>query len=152
MVVASVLTSPSASAECVMVPAKQMAKQVMEEKRYELVFSGIVVAVTRTADLGYRATFDVDGVWKGTVTKQFDLYVWESAAEIPKFETGRHYLALARKLVTPQERKGAGLDNDTVAFTPVQCSDPLSLAPDLIRKLGPGRAPTASANPGVTGH
>ena len=81
-----------------------MAKQVMEEKRYEVVFAGTVVAVTRTAELGYRATFEVDRVWKGTVMKRFDLYVWELSPERPRFEVGKHYLALARTLVSSRER------------------------------------------------
>jgi hypothetical protein len=146
MLVAFLLTSPAARAECVRISAKEMAKLVMEETRYELVFSGTVVAVTRTADAGYRATVEVDRVWKGSVTKRFDLYVGELAAEIPRFEIGHHYLALARKVVTAQERKSVGLDqDDVVAFTPVACSDPLSLPPDLARELGRGRVPPASA-------
>ena len=147
LAVAWLSTSQVARAECVRVSGKEMAKRVMEEQHYELVFSGTVVAVTRTAELGYRATFDVDRVWKGSVTKRFDLYVWELAPEVPRFETGHQYIALARKLVAPQERKGAGLDKtDLIAFTPVQCSDPDSLAPDIARELGPGRAPLSRAH------
>jgi hypothetical protein len=98
LAVAWLSTSQVARAECVRVSAKEMAKRVMEEQHYELVFSGTVVAVTRTAELGYRATFDVDRVWKGSVTKRFDLYVWELTPEVPRFETGHQYIALARKL------------------------------------------------------
>jgi hypothetical protein len=146
MLVAFLLTSPSARAECERISAKEMAKLVMEGPRYELVFSGTVMAVARTADTGYRATLEVDRVWKGSVTKRFDLYIGELAAEIPRFEIGHHYLALARKLVTAHERKSVGLDqDDVVAFTPVACSDPLSLPPDLARELGPGRVPPALA-------
>ena len=121
-----------------------MAKRVMEDKAYEVVFTGTVVAVTRTAELGYRATFDVGRVWKGAVTNRFDLYVWELNPEMPRFEVGQHYLALARRLLTAREREGAGissLSSGTVAFTPVQCSDPPSLDPDLVRYLGAGAPP-----------
>lgn len=132
----------SAAAECVRLPAKDMAKLVVEDKRYELVFAGKVVAVTRTAEFGYRAAFEVDRVWKGAVTKSFDLYVWELNPELPRFAVGQHYLALARRLLTPREREGAGIPApNTVAFTPVQCSDQPSLDPDLARQLGAGSPP-----------
>jgi hypothetical protein len=138
IVVVCVLTSASARAECVRVTAKD----VQEAERYELVFSGTVVEITRTAELGYRASFEVERVWKGSVTKRFDLYVWELDPEIPRFIVGRHYLALAKKLVSAPARRGAGLgDSNTLAFTPVQCSDPDSLAPNIIRDLGPGQPP-----------
>jgi hypothetical protein len=117
-----------------------MAKQVMEDKLYELVFTGNVVAVTRTADLGYRATFDVDRVWKGVVTKQSDLYVWELSAEHPDFRVGHHYLALAQTLVSARARDSAGVPSSVaVAFTPVNCSD--ALDPDVVRYLGAGLPP-----------
>jgi hypothetical protein len=141
IVVTFILPTPPASAECV----RTTARQVMESKHYEVVFSGTVVAITRTADFGYRATFDVDRVWKGTVAKRSDLHVWEMAAETPRFVVGQKYLALARKLVAPEERNGVGLKGtDIVAFTPVQCSDPDSLAPDIIRDLGRGYPPKGS--------
>src|SRR4030095_12875223 len=70
---------PATGSECV----KLSPKTVVEEPSKELIFRGKGVAVTRTADLGYRATFDVERVWKGPVGKRFDLYVWELAAEVP---------------------------------------------------------------------
>src|SRR4029453_11252833 len=70
---------PATGSECV----KLSPKTVVEEPSNELIFSGKVVAATRTAHLGYRATFDVERVWKGPVGKRFDLYVWELAAEVP---------------------------------------------------------------------
>jgi hypothetical protein len=143
VILVACLSAPRpAAAECVRLAAKEMARLVMEDKRYEVVFAGRVVAVTRTADEGYRATFEVDRVWKGEVTKRFDLYVWELSSELPRFEAGKHYLALARKLLTSRERDGAGIpSSDMVAFTPVQCSDPPSLDPDLVRHLGAGLPP-----------
>lgn len=144
IVVASLATALSARAECVITTAKQ----VVEEKHNEFVFSGTVVAVNRTAELGYRATFDVDGVWKGSVSKRFDLYVWELAAELPTFAVGHHYVAIAKTLVDPRARQGAGLGGtDIVAFTPVQCSDAFSLSPNLVRDLGPSQPPNRSAEP-----
>jgi hypothetical protein len=137
-IVASLLAAPSAHAECI----QKSAKEVTEGKFYDLLFGGTVVEIARTAELGYRATFDVDRVWKGSVSRRFDLYVWELEPEIPRFEVGHHYLAIARRLVDPRVRQGSGLGgSDTVAFTPVGCSDPFSLAPDIIRGLGEGQLP-----------
>jgi hypothetical protein len=136
IVVASLLAAPSARAECVWLSAKD----VMEGKLYELVFSGTVMEITRTADFGYRATFYVDRVWKGSVAKRFDLYVWELPAETPHFEIGQHYVALAKRLTDPRARQSAGVVGaDTVAFAPVECSD--AQGPNLIRDLGAGQPP-----------
>jgi hypothetical protein len=58
----------------------------MQESVFELVFSGTVAEVTRTSEVGYRATFDVDRVWKGPVSRRIDLYLWELPPEGPRFE------------------------------------------------------------------
>jgi hypothetical protein len=138
LVLVSVLIAASVAAECVRVSAKN----VLENPDYELVFAGTVVNVTRTAELGYRATFDVDRVWRGSVTRRFDLYVWELAPEIPRFEVGKRYLALAKHLTDPRARQGVGLGNtDRDVFTPAQCGDPLSLAPNILGELGVGQPP-----------
>lgn len=65
------LIAPTAGAECVKVTPKTW----IDMPSSELVFSGTVVDVTRTADLGYRATFEVARVWKGSVRGRIDLYV-----------------------------------------------------------------------------
>jgi hypothetical protein len=142
MLIAALSAPGLHAAECVRFSSPEVrAKEVMENGRYELVFDGMVVAVTRTGDVGYRATFDVDRVWKGAVPKRFDLYVWELSPEVPRFEAGHLYLALARKLLTGPERDGAGVPSaDGVAFTPVACSEP-SLDLDLARYLGAGLPP-----------
>ena len=144
IVVASLLTALSARAECVIVTAKH----VLEETRYQLVFSGTVVAIDSTAEYGYRATFDVDRVWKGSVSKRFDLYVSPLAGEMPTFELGRHFVAAATKLDDPRVRQLVGLGGtDTVAFTPVACTDSFSLSPTFVQDLGPGKPPNQSAEP-----
>ena len=130
----------SVRAECVSLSAKQ----VMKEARYELVFSGKVVSITRTADAGYRATFDVDRVWKGSVLKSLDLYVWELAAEMPRFEVGHRYVVLAQRLVDGRARAGVGLGStNSVAFAPAPCSDGPTQGPTMLRDLGAGRPPKA---------
>src|SRR5215467_4505992 len=116
-VVAVVLAASSAHAECI-----GGTGWWLNEKSVELVFSGTVTDVTRTAELGYRASFNVDRVWKGTVTKHFDLYVWELAAEMDLVEAGHRYVIGARRLIDARARQGAGLAAaDTLAFTQVMC-------------------------------
>ena len=102
IVVACLLAAPSVRAECILLSAKD----VMEGKTHELVFSGTVMEIARTADFGYRATFSVDRVWKGSVPRRFDLYIWELLAEMPRFEIGKHYAALAKRLTGPSGATG----------------------------------------------
>jgi len=135
MIVAWLLGAPFARAECFIVTAQH----VMTEKAYELVFHGTVVEILRASDNRYRATFDVDRVWKGSVAKRFDLYIWEPPAETPRFEVGSQYVALAQRLIAPRARRDVGLgDMDTLAYTPLLCSDRMLQAPDFIRDLGTG--------------
>jgi hypothetical protein len=130
------LAAVSAHAECVRVSPKI----AVEGPGSELVFSGKVVQITRTAELGYRATFDVDRVWLGSVSKRFDIYVWELAPEAPRFEMAGTYVAIARRVdESTGEKVGLGGTN-VVAFTPVQCSAGHSVS-EFIRELGSGRPP-----------
>jgi hypothetical protein len=135
LVMVSLLAAPVARAECVSVPPK-----VVMMSHNDVVFSGKVVDITRTAELAYRATFEVDHVWAGSVTKHFDLYVREET-ESPRYEKGRQYMAFANRLTSQERRQGVGLGKtDTVAFAPVSCSDEYSLS-DFIRNLDPGEPP-----------
>lgn len=136
------LAAVSASAECVRVSPTI----AVEGPSTELVFSGKVVQITRTAELGYRATFDVDRVWLGSVTKRFDLYVWELAPEAPRFEMAGTYVAIARRVDEPtREKVGLGGTN-VVAFTPLQCSAGHSIS-EFTRELGSGRPPKEPVDP-----
>lgn len=47
------------------------------------------------APAAYRATFEVERVWRGSVTRHFDLYVWEHATETPRFELDDEYVVFA---------------------------------------------------------
>ena len=142
IVVASLMTPLSARAECVMVTAKQ----VLENPGFELVFSGTVIAADSTGEQGYRVTFDVDRVWKGSVSKRFDLYVSPRVAETPTFELGRHSVAVAWNSITHVCGNSSDLAaTDTVAFTPVPCTDSASLSPSFIQDMGPSKPPNQSA-------
>jgi hypothetical protein len=140
VVAAASMSIPSeAHAECVSVPAQER----LANKINELVFSGIVVEIVRAGDLGYRATFEVDRVWKGAVSKRFDLFVSERSPEIGRHHEGEHYIVFATPMVDPVFRKDVGLAGDiTVAFTPSPCTDPVSLGPDVLSDLGAGYEPT----------
>src|SRR5262249_23150675 len=136
--VVSLLKASPARSECFVLTANDL----MEGAVYEVVFSGRVVEITRTGPDGYRATFEVDRVWKGSVSKRFDLYIWELAPEIPGFAVGQHYLAAAQRLVDPRARQGTGLGGtDAVAFTPVQCTGTVSQSAAVVGDLGEGKPP-----------
>jgi hypothetical protein len=142
LVLASITTAAPARAECVSILGKQMLKG------RDVVFSGTVVHITRIGDAGYRATFEVDRVWKGSVSKRFDLYVWGRSAEMPRFEAGKRYLALADKLTDPEVRRALGLaESETVAFRAGLCTGEYSPTPETLRDMGPGKPPKESTAP-----
>jgi hypothetical protein len=135
---AILLNGHTLNAECITVPINAF----LDAKGNELIFSGTVVEIVRTAPFGYRATFEVDQVWKGVVSKRIDLYVWELPAETPRFGLNRHYLVVAKRLVDPLEREGVGLGgSDMTAFAGVQCSPPEWDKGQMICDLGRGQPP-----------
>jgi hypothetical protein len=141
ILVGSVLAAPSASAECI-----TGGRWWIDDKLVELVFSGTVVEITRTAELGYRATLEVDRVWKGSVPPRFDLYLWELAPEMPRVGVGRRYVLGAKRLLSVREREGVGLaTNHLVAFAPINCGAleyKDAEQSGTIRDLGVGRRPS----------
>ncbi len=138
------LIARPAHGECIVLGANE----VVESSLYERVFSGTVKTVTRTGEVGYRATFDVDRVWKGVVPSESDLYVWELSPETPRFEVSRKYIVLARRLVDPRARADVGLTATSVeAYAPVPCSDAFAPTPENLRVLGPGRQPSVGPAP-----
>jgi len=123
----AVASTVSAGAECITMSAEAA-------RRHTVVFRGTVAAIVRTADLGYKATFNVETVWKGSVTRQFDAYVWELPPELPRFEAGRSYVVVADPLRDRRARQALGLIDDTlVAYGPAMCSD---IAPTEVERLG----------------
>jgi hypothetical protein len=137
IVVASLLTATPAGAECFVLTGKSL----LEDPNVPLIFSGTVVEVTRTGDEGARVTFEVDRVWKGSVSKRFDVYLWDPEPETPRFgPPGEPYVVAAAPLSNLRARQGVGLrETDALAFAPVQCSGALS--PDVVRELGAGQPP-----------
>jgi hypothetical protein len=142
LVLGTVLNAQAARAECISRPAKD----VLADPQAELVFSGTVTTVKRTAELGYRATFAVDRVWKGTVPSVFDVYVWEMTPETERFRERMHAVVVARKIVDPRIRAGAGLQSDNeVAFMPTPCNAGLFVTWDKVGSLGQAWVPDAVA-------
>jgi hypothetical protein len=132
-----VAAMPSVRAECVNVGPKEL----LERTSSELVFGAKVAEITRTADAGYRATFDVQRAWKGSVPKRIDVYVWELAAEMPRFEKSGEYLVVAKTLVDERVRKNVGApESQTKLLTPPQCSGGYSVSA-FLRDIGPGYPP-----------
>lgn len=113
----------------------------------ELVFSGTVDKIVRTAELGFRASVTVDRVWKGSVDQQIDVFVWELAPEWPPIARFQRYVFALRRIRPiddQRERDGAGVPDGSVAFTPIMCgAEPYADAErsGLVRDFGPGYAP-----------
>jgi len=140
LAVGSLLVASPAHAECI-TPGEWW----LREPSVERVFSGTAVEITRTADLGYRATFDVDRVWKGTVPRRLDLYVWELQVEMNEIVRGRKYLVGATRLIEARERQGVGLaGTGTVAYTEIRCGAPEYREAEetgILRAMGVGAPP-----------
>jgi hypothetical protein len=81
----------------------------LRDKHVELVFSGRVVTVTRTAGDATRSTFVVDGVWKGDVPARIDLYEWEGIGEVDRVVVEQRYLVGAMCLTWMRMREAVGL-------------------------------------------
>lgn len=116
---------------------------LIEQGLVDLVFSGNVVGVNQVAEAGIRVTFNVDRVWKGSVPKRFDLYVWLPDAEMPTFSFAGRYVVFATKM-TGRSLEGVGLTSDVPAFKPGQCGALDYSAAEksgTIRGLGIGRHP-----------
>ena len=137
-----VLTNPTTHAECL-----QAGRWWVDGSWAELVFSGTVDKIVRTAPFGFRASVTVDRVWKGSVEQSIDLFVWELGGERPPISRFQRYVfALRRMRPTDdqRERDGAGVPDDAVAFTPILCgAEPYDDAErsGMLRDLGQGYAP-----------
>jgi len=130
-----VLGASNANAEC----ARRTATSVLS---HALVFRGTVLQLTNTGPQGVRVTFDVDRVWKGSVTRRFDVYVSWRQSEIPYFETGQRHLVIADPQTDPERRQAVGIDEkNTLAYFPVRCSDRASLVRTIESDLGAGSPP-----------
>jgi hypothetical protein len=138
--VASLLAASSARAECI-----SPGEWWLRDKLVEVVFSGTAIEVTRTTEVGYRATFNVERVWKGHVPRHFTLYVWELSPERDRIDAGRRYLVGATRLIDARARQGLGFaGTDSVAFTELNCGAPDYKEAErtgMIRDLGAGQPP-----------
>jgi hypothetical protein len=137
--IALVVLPTAVDAECV----KVTPKMLRDAPSSELVFAGTVVEVTRTSELGSRATFEVQRVWRGKVPKRFDVYMWDLASpEAPRFEKmGLSYVVVAKRLENQRARDGVGLGrSNAVAFTGVECSGGHPVE-EFVRGVGPGKPP-----------
>ena len=138
------LAATTAHAECVKIPPKQWLKY----PDTELAFSGKVVEVTKAGELGVRATFEVERVWKGQVSRRFDVYTSPPAsAETPYYEKDHSYVVIAKRLLNEEARANAGFGNsDAVVFTGAVCSGFYSVD-EFVRSLGRGKPPSKNPKP-----
>ena len=105
------------------------------------VFSGIVSDIEESAGAAaHVVTFDVQRVWKGTLTKRVSLYQLNTTEAIP-FSAGVPYLIVAYRL-PPEKRELSGTIQRATSFGVATCvSRTLEQAERLgdLRELGPGR-------------
>ncbi len=105
------------------------------------VFSGIVSDIEESAGaVAHVVTFDVQRVWKGTLTRQVSLYQLNTVDAIP-FSAGVPYVIVAYRL-RPEERELSGTIQRAPALGVASCvSRTLEQAERLgdLRELGPGR-------------
>ena len=105
------------------------------------VFSGTVSDIEESAGaVAHVVTFDVQRVWKGTLTKRMSVYQLNTLDAIP-FSAGVPYLIVAYRL-RPEERELSGTIQHAPALGVASCvSRTLEQAERLgdLRELGPGR-------------
>ena len=135
--------------ECVRVPPNE----VLKVPDAELAFSGKVIEiinvnqpageVTRERPLVVRASFEVDRVWMGRVSKRFDVYMtYPSSSTAARYDPERSYVVIAKRLADKRARAAAAVgDSNTVLFTGVDCTD-FYTVDEFVRALGPGKPPS----------
>lgn len=133
----SALTPAAASAECPLVTVPQ----AMASPTTVAIFSGTVVELEESAGaVAHVVTFDVQRVWKGTVTKRMSLQQ-SNTSEAIEFSAGVPYLIVAYRL-RPEEREASGTIRRATMLGIATCaSRTLEHAGRLgdLRALGPGR-------------
>lgn len=136
---ATPLHSMPSKAECLEVSGQM----ILADSRVDMVFSGRLVNrayVGASERSTYKATFEVDRVWKGSVGERIDIFVSELAPEAPRFEEGGTYVVVASRVVDAKLRHDIGLEDPKVsAFAARQCSGVLPT--DIREQLGEGARP-----------
>jgi hypothetical protein len=135
-----ILVPSLAFAECVRVSLRDNIRPAA------VAFSGTATNIVTNAASewpGTIVTFDVDRVWKGSVTRRFVVYSFTRTPEGTSFTAGKKYMVFAHSPTT-QENDDLRL-NTTQAFVVGQCGDGtrefmLVRAADLA-ELGAGNAP-----------
>ena len=131
------LSPAVARAEC----AFETMSQAMSSPTTVAVFSGTVTEIEESAGaIAHVVTFDVQRVWKGTVTKRVSLYQLNTTEAI-QFSAGVPYLIVANRL-PPGELEASGTIRRATTLGVTTCvSRTLEQAERLgdLRELGPGR-------------
>jgi hypothetical protein len=142
MLVASLLSVPAAHGECVRIPLQQ----VVTRQDVQIVFKGTAVSITPiTPDdpqqtSGFKVTFDVERIWKGSVGKRVELYM-DLNGNNPQFEAGHSSPVFVEYLVDPTVRGRLGITGtDTGVSTAVGCTGIYSES-EITAALGAGAEP-----------
>jgi hypothetical protein len=131
------LTPAVASAEC----APVTISQAMASPRTVAVFSGTVSEIEESAGaIAHVVTFDVQRVWKGTVTQRASLYQLNTTEAI-QFSAGVPYLMVAYRLPPEAQEVSGAIRRATTLAVDTCASRTLEHAERRgdLRELGPGR-------------
>jgi hypothetical protein len=135
--VATGLSPAVASAQCAFVTISQ----AIASPTTVAIFSGTVSEIEESAGaVAHVVTFDVQRVWKGTVTKRVSLYQLNTSEAI-QFSAGVPYLMVAYRM-RPEELEVSGTIRRATTLGVATCvSRTLEQAERLgnLRELGPGQ-------------
>ena len=130
-----------AFAECSSIPLRDSVRPAA------VAFSGTVTEVATSTASEWRptiVTFEVERVWKGSVTRRFAVYSFTRTPEGLNFVAGKKYVVFAHDPTT-QEREDLQLTVTTQTFVVGQCGDESEEIANIgagdLAELGPGTAP-----------
>jgi hypothetical protein len=133
------LNTGAAHAQCAGTPTPLQARESSA-----FIFSGVVTEITIGAALGTKVTFEVDGVWKGSLTRTAVFYAFLHSESLPLAKgirylifarPAREYLELARSRgIDPLYVVGIGGCGDSARYDD-------AIGRPYLTDLGPGRRP-----------
>jgi hypothetical protein len=142
----SMVAAQTASGECVKVGVRDFLGQHADR----IFLKGTTLSVTPIGDpartSGFKVTFDVERVWKGSVSKRVELYV-DLKADNPQFQLGHSAIFAATVLGDAARRLYGIIGTDTPAYAPIMCSDLFSES-EITDALGAGNEPKEAASRG----
>lgn len=139
VLVALLLTAQAARGECVKVPVHDVASRGSVRFVVGGTPTSITPIETRRGSSGFKVTFDVSWVWKGTPGQRIDLYV-NLDVDNPQFAVRRPLIVFVGYMERESQRRLGISTTDGPVLTVFPCTDVWSEA-EITAALGPGAAP-----------